>query len=67
MRGGAAREPLVALKAEPGTGRPAWQQALENIAAELERGPVIAAELDRLFSKELLLEKSGVLGATCTI
>ncbi|MBJ2119417.1 PD-(D/E)XK nuclease family protein [Arthrobacter sp. MSA 4-2] len=63
VRGRAARELLGALKAEPGTGGPAWKQALENIAADLERGPAIAAELDSLFSSALLLEESGVTGA----
>lgn len=63
VRGRAARELLRALRTEPGTGGPAWQRALINIAAEPTLGPTLASELDDLFSSGLLREESGVTGA----
>lgn len=63
VRRAAGRELLKALKAEPGTGGDAWSAALEEIAklADLDAGT--AAELDSLFSRDLLIEQDGVSGA----
>ncbi|NKX53026.1 RecB family exonuclease [Arthrobacter mobilis] len=63
VRAKAARALQKALAEEPGTGGPAWQQALQEIAGEAELGPELAAELDGLFSTGLLLEDSNVSGA----
>lgn len=58
----AARALLRALANEPGTGGPAWQHALSEIAAEPKLGPGTAGQLDALFSRELLPEQGPVSG-----
>ncbi|MCG2620890.1 PD-(D/E)XK nuclease family protein [Arthrobacter sp. I2-34] len=63
VRAKAARALQKALAQEPGTGGPAWQQALAEIAADAELGPELAGELDGLFSTGLLLEDGNVSGA----
>ncbi|MFD1210632.1 PD-(D/E)XK nuclease family protein [Arthrobacter sp. GCM10027362] len=63
VRAQAARALQKALAREPGTGGPAWQRALQEIAEDPELGPELAAELDGLFSAGLLLEDNGVSGA----
>ncbi|NKX51679.1 PD-(D/E)XK nuclease family protein, partial [Arthrobacter deserti] len=62
VRARAARALQKALAEEPGTGGPAWQQALQEIAGDPELGPELAAELDGLFSTGLLLEDNNVSG-----
>jgi ATP-dependent helicase/nuclease subunit B len=59
----AARALLRALRREPGTGGPAWQDALSEIASEPKLGPDPAAQLDALFSRNLLPEQGTVSGA----
>ena len=63
VRRGAAYRLLKALSAEPGTGGPAWNDALERISTDPRLGPDMAEELDRLFSRDLLSEQDGVSGA----
>lgn len=63
VRARAARLLQKALAEEPGTGGPAWQQALGEIAADAELGPQLAEDLDGLFSTGLLREDNNVTGA----
>lgn len=63
VRRKAARALLKALAAEPGTGGTAWRTAIEKIAEQPDLGPDMAAELDALFSSQLLSEEQGVSGA----
>jgi ATP-dependent helicase/nuclease subunit B len=59
----AARHLLNALAAQPGTGGDKWVGALQNIRADENLGPDVAAELDQLLSAELLTDDGTVTGS----
>ena len=63
VRRKAARHLLRALAAQPGTGGDEWLGALQEISADENLGPDIAAELDQLLSTGLLSDDGTVTGS----